>query len=57
MQTTFNANNNNFSATARALTNNTGVEVSAGFVASRIKRMADKEALQTSGVKIGVPDT
>ena len=57
VQTTFNTNNNNFSATARALTNNTGVEVSAGFVASRIKRMADKEALQTSGVKIGVPDT
>jgi len=57
VQTTFNANNNNFSATARALTNNTGAEVSAGFVASRIKRMADKEALQTSGVKIGVPDT
>ena len=57
MQTTFNANNNNFSATARALTNNTGVEVSAGFVASRIKRMAAKEALQKSGVKIQVSDT
>ena len=57
VQTTFDANNNNFSATARALTNNTGVEVSAGFVASRIKRMAAKEALQKSGVKIAVSDT
>ena len=56
MQTTFNANNNNFSATARALANNTGVEVSAGFVASQIKRMVAKEALQKSGVKIGVSD-
>jgi DNA invertase Pin-like site-specific DNA recombinase len=51
------ANNNNFSATARALTGNTGVEVSAGFVASRIKQMAAKEALQRSGVKIRVSDT
>jgi hypothetical protein len=50
-------NDNNFSAAARALTNNIGVEVSAGFVVSRIKQMAAKEALQTSGVKIGVPDT
>ena len=49
--------NNNFSATARALTNDTGVEVSAGFVASRIKRMAAKEALQKSGVKIAVSAT
>ena len=57
MQTTFNVNNNNFSAAARALTNNTAVEVSAGFVASRIKRMAAKEALQKSGVKIAVSDT
>jgi DNA invertase Pin-like site-specific DNA recombinase len=57
VQTTFDANNNNFSATARALTNNTGVEVSAGFVASRIKRMAAKEALQNSGIKITVSDT
>jgi DNA invertase Pin-like site-specific DNA recombinase len=57
VQTTFNANNNNFSATARALTNDTGVEVSAGFVASRIKRMAVKESLQKSGVKIAVFDT
>ena len=57
MQTTFNANNNNFPANARALSNNTGVEVSAGFVASRIKRMAAKETLQRSGVKIGVSDT
>ena len=56
VQTTFNANNNNFSATAWALTNNTGVEVSAGFVASRIKRIAAKEALQKSGVKIAVSD-
>ena len=56
VQTTFNANKNNFSATARALTNNTGVEVSAGFVASRIKRIAAKEALQKSGVKIAVSD-
>jgi hypothetical protein len=39
------------------LTNNTGVEVSAGFVASRIKRMAVKESLQKSGVKIAVFDT
>ena len=57
MQTTFNANNNNFPANARALSNNTGVEVSAGFVASRIKRMAAKEDLQKSGVKIAVSDT
>ena len=57
MQLTFNASNNNFSATARALTNDTGVEVSAGFVASRINQMAAKEALQMSGVKIGVSDT
>jgi len=49
MQTTFNANNNNFSATARALTNNTGVEVSAGFVASRIKRMAAKGLCKSQG--------
>jgi len=39
-----------------ALTNNTGVEVSAGFIASRIKRMAAKKPLQRSGVKIGVSD-
>jgi len=39
------------------LTNDTGVEVSAGFVASRIKRMAAKEALQNSGVKMAVSDT
>jgi len=57
VQTTFNANNNNFSATARALTNNTGVEVSTDFVGSRIKRMAVKEALQKSGVKMAVSDT
>ena len=57
MQTTFNANNNNFPANARALSNNTGVEVSAGFVATRIKRMVAKEALQRSGVKIAVSDT
>jgi hypothetical protein len=57
VQLTFNANNNNFSATARALTNDTGVEVSAGFVASRIKRMAAKEGLQNSGVKIAVSYT
>jgi hypothetical protein len=44
VQTTFDANSNNFSATARALTNDTGIEVSAGFVASRIKRMAAKES-------------
>ena len=56
VQTTFNANNNNFSATALALTNNTGVEVSAGFVARRIKWMAAKKPLQRSGVKIGVSD-
>jgi len=43
VQTTFNANNNNFSAAARALTNDTGLKVSAGFVASRIKRMEAKE--------------
>ena len=57
VQTTFNANNNNFSATPRALTNNIGVEVSAGFAASRIKLMAAKEPLQRSGVKIGFSDT
>ena len=57
MQLTFNASNNNFSAIARALTDDTGVEVSAGFVATRIKRMVAKEALQRSGVKIAVSDT
>jgi hypothetical protein len=57
VQTTFDANNNNFSATARALTNDTGEEVVAGFVASRIKRMAAKEALQKSGLKIEVSET
>jgi hypothetical protein len=45
----FNANNNNFSATALALTNNTGVEVSAGFIASRIKRMAIKSLCKGQG--------
>ena len=57
MQLTFNASNNNFSAIVRALTDDTGVEVSAGFVATRIKRMVAKEALQMSGVKIAVFDT
>jgi hypothetical protein len=56
VQTTFNANNNNFLATARALANNTGVEVNAGFVASWIKQMAVKKALQWSGIKIGFSD-
>jgi hypothetical protein len=51
VQTTFNANNNDFSATAQGLANNTGVEVSAGFVASWIKQMAVKKALQRSGAK------
>jgi hypothetical protein len=50
-------NDNNFSAAARALTNNIGVEVSAGFVVSRINQMAAKETLQMSGVKTGVFDT
>jgi hypothetical protein len=36
-------------ATARDLEKDTGVEVSTGFVASRTKRMAAKEALQKSG--------
>ncbi len=57
MQLTFNASNNNFSAIARALTDDTGVEVSAGFVACRINQMAAKETLQMSGVKTGVFDT
>ena len=57
MQLTFNASNNNFSAIVRALTDDTGVEVSAGFVATWIKRMVAKEALQRSGVKIAVSDT
>ena len=57
VRTTFNAHNNNFSATAWALTNNTGVEVSAGFVARRIKWMVAKKPLQRSGVKIAVSDT
>jgi hypothetical protein len=57
VQLTFNASNNNFSAIVRALTDDTGVEVSAGFVATRIKRMVAKEALQMSGVKTGVFDT
>lgn len=37
---TLDAFGGNFSKTARALTENTGVKVSPGFVASRIKRMA-----------------
>jgi hypothetical protein len=57
VQLTFNASNNNFSAIARALTDDTGVEVSAGFVACRINQMAAKETLQMSGVKTGVFDT
>jgi len=57
VQLTFNASNNNFSAIARALTDDTGVEVSAGFVACRMNQMVAKEALQRSGVKIAVSDT
>jgi hypothetical protein len=51
VQTTFNANNNDFSATARALANNTSVEVSAGFVANWIKQMEVRKALQRLGAK------
>jgi hypothetical protein len=51
VQTTFNANNNDFLATARGLANNTSVEVSAGFVASSIKQMVVKKTLQRSCAK------
>ena len=48
---TFDAHNGNYSATARALKESTSIKVSPGFVASRIKRMVEIEALQKVGTE------
>ena len=40
VRTTFDAFGGNFTKSAKALTENTGIKVSAGFIASRMKRMA-----------------